>query len=85
MIRLPTPLEVRRPPQRGNETKDERIRRMLVFEHDKIQARIEGLFSQLVDVDGLHCVHDDATAVEERVRRTIDEQWPRKAGERRSW
>ena len=72
-----TPSEVRRPPSRANETKHERIQRLLVFEHDRIQARIEGLFSQLDD-DGTSnfVVHDDGTAVEERVRRVIDDTWP---------
>ena len=79
-----TPSEVRRPPSRANETKHERIQRLLVFEHDRIQARIEDLFSQLDD-DGTSnfVVHDDGTAVEERVRRVIDDTWPGKV--QREW
>ena len=75
LVRAKTPLDMsaRRPTIPKQESRDAAMRRQLVFEHDKIQARLEGLFSHFVDD-----MVDDTTAVEERVRRTIDARWPSK-------
>lgn len=83
LARAKTPLDLRRPQAPMRESRDAATRRLLSFEHDKIQSRIEGLLSELVDDASDNMA---AALLEERVRSTIDARWPTRDGKHdRSW